>query len=103
MKGIDVSYWQDNIDWSKAKKDGVQFAVLREGYRNTIDKRFIENVKGCQKNGIAVMVYHFIYTDNASTVDNAKSTVANMKAAGLDIANTWIFADLEYDTWKRNG
>lgn len=103
MKGIDVSYWQDNIEWSKAKKDGVQFAVLREGYRNTIDKRFIENVKGCQKNGIAVMVYHFIYTDNASTVDNAKSTVANMKAAGLDIANTWIFADLEYDTWKRNG
>ena len=72
MKGIDVSYWQDNIDWSKSKKDGVQFAVLREGYRNTIDKRFIENVKGCQKNGIAVMVYHFIYTDNASTVDKCK-------------------------------
>lgn len=103
MKGIDVSYWQDSINWAKVKADGVQFAVLREGYRNTIDKKFVENVKGCQENGITVMVYHFIYTDNATTVENAKATVKNMKAAGLDISKTWIFADLEYDTWKRNG
>lgn len=103
MKGIDVSYWQDGIDWSKVKADGVQFAVLREGYRNVIDKKFIENVKGCVANGIAVMVYHFIYTDGATTVDNAKSTVENMKAAGLDVSKTWVFADLEYDTWNKNG
>ena len=102
VKGIDVSYWQDGIDWKKVKADGVQFAVLREGYRNVLDKRFIENVKGCIENGISVMVYHFIYTDNCTTIENAKSTVQNMKAAGLDVSKTWIFADLEYDTWKKN-
>ena len=103
MKGIDVSYHQEKIDWKKVKADGVQFAVLREGYRNVIDKRFIENVKGCVQNGISVMVYHFIYTNGATTIENAKSTVQNMKAAGLDVSKTWIFADLEYDTWKKNG
>jgi len=48
------------------------------------------------------MVYHFIYTDGATPKENARSTVLNMKKAGLDIATTWISADLEYDTWKKN-
>lgn len=102
-KGIDISYWQDNVDLQKAKADGVQFVILREGYRKTIDKRFIENVKKAKEAGLPVAVYHFVYTDGATTVENAQATVANMKKAGLDVANTWVFADLEYDTWKKNG
>ena len=102
-KGIDISYWQDNVDLQKAKGAGVQFVILREGYRKTIDKRFIENVKKAKEAGLPVGVYHFIYTDGATTVENAKATVANMKKAGLDVASTWVFADLEYDTWKKNG
>ena len=102
-KGIDISYWQDNVDLQKAKKDGVQFVILREGYRKTIDKKFIENVKKAQDAGLPVAVYHFIYTDGATTVENAQATVANMKKAGLDVASTYVFADLEYDTWTKNG
>lgn len=49
------------------------------------------------------MVYHFIYTDGATPEQNAQSTVRNMKQAGLDVSQTMIFADLEYDTWKKNG
>ena len=102
-KGIDISYWQDNVDLQKAKADGVQFVILREGYRKTVDKRFLENVQKAKGAGLHVAVYHFIYTDGATTLENAQATVANMKKAGLDIANTWIFADLEYDTWTKNG
>ena len=102
-KGIDISYWQDNVDLQKAKADGVQFVILREGYRKTIDKKFIENVKKAQDAGLPVAVYHFIYTDGATTVENAQATVANMQRAGLDVASTWVFSDLEYDTWKKNG
>lgn len=102
-KGIDISYWQDNVDLHKAKSDGVQFVILREGYRKTIDKRFLENVQKAKEAGLPVAVYHFIYTDGATTVENAQSTVANMKKAGLDVAQTWVFADLEYDTWTKNG
>ena len=31
-KGIDVSKWQGAIDWKKVKQDGVDFAIIREGY-----------------------------------------------------------------------
>ena len=102
-KGIDISYWQDNVDLQKAKNAGVQFVILREGYRKTIDKRFVENVQKAKDAGLPVGVYHFIYTDGATTVENAQSTVENMKKAGLDVAHTWVFADLEYNTWKKNG
>lgn len=102
-KGIDISYWQDNVDLQKAKNDCVQFVILREGYRKTIDKRFLENVQKAKEAGLPVAVYHFIYTDGATTVENAQSTVANMQRAGLDVASTWVFSDLEYDTWKKNG
>ncbi len=32
--GIDVSYHQGNIDWKKVKAAGVQFAIIRAGYRS---------------------------------------------------------------------
>ena len=103
IKGIDVSQWQGSINWAEVASDGVKFAVLREGYRKTIDTRFLEYVAGCKKHGIPVAVYHFIYTDGATIAENAESTVKNLKQAGLDIATTWIFSDLEYNTWEKNG
>ncbi|HPT77738.1 MAG TPA: GH25 family lysozyme, partial [Candidatus Atribacteria bacterium] len=30
--GIDVSSWQGKIDWSKVKKAGIEFAILRAGF-----------------------------------------------------------------------
>lgn len=104
IKGIDVSQWQGNIDWTKAKSDGIKFAILREGYRKTVDNKFIQNVKNAKSAGVPIIgVYHFIYTDNATISQNAQSTVNNIKKAGLDPTETMIFADLEYDTWKKNG
>lgn len=102
-RGIDVSTWQGDIDWQKVKNSGIDFAVIREGFRKTIDNKFLQNVRGAKAAGVVVMVYHFIYTDGAAPAENADSTVKNMKAAGLDPASTMIFADLEYDTWKKNG
>ena len=49
------------------------------------------------------MVYHFIYTNGATIKQNAESTYNNLKKAGLDPTKTWIAADLEYDTWAKNG
>jgi len=99
---IDVSQHQGKIDWGKVAKSGIKVAIIREGYRESIDERFLENVKGALANGIAVIVYHFIYTDNATIEGNAKSTVLNMQKANLNISKTFVFADLEYDTWTKN-
>ena len=84
IKGMDISYWQGNVDFKKVAADGIKFAVLRDGYRKTLDSRFVEYVKGCQQNGIYVMAYHFIYTDGATPKQNAQSSYDNLKKADLD-------------------
>ncbi len=71
--GVDISKWQGKIDWSEVKADGVEFAIIREGYGkenpNQVDKRFEENYKGAKAAGIPVGVYHYSYADS---VEDAK-------------------------------
>lgn len=74
-KGIDVSHWQYEMNWSKAKKAGVTFAILRCGYtslanftQNT-DREFYNNLKNARKQGIPVGVYYF---SQAKSVAEAK-------------------------------
>ena len=74
--GIDVSKWQEDIDWKKVADEGVEFAILRMGYQNgfdgeiAIDPYFKANVKGCVENNIPIAVYFSSY---AKTVDESKS------------------------------
>ncbi len=63
--GVDVSSFQPNIDWAKAKADGVEFAIIRAGYRGwgtgriVADEDIIKNIKGAKAQGIKVGVYIF--------------------------------------------
>lgn len=97
-KGIDISQWQGKVDFSKVKTQ-VDFVILREGYRQTIDPRFLEYVQGCKAAGILIHgVYHFLYPlNNQDVIAEAKSCIANVQKAGLD-KTTRIWCDLEYDT-----
>lgn len=73
FKGIDVSKWQGNINWNEVKKDGTEFAIIREGYGrkspNQVDKKFKENYEGAKAAGISIGCYHYSYSDSA---DDAK-------------------------------
>lgn len=101
MKGIDISQWQETVDFKKVKSQ-IDFAILREGYRKTIDPRFLEYVKGCRDNGIPIHgVYHFSYaTTKAEAKEEAKACIANIQKAGLG-KETIVFYDFEYDTVKK--
>lgn len=63
--GIDVSKWNGNIDWAQVKASGVEFAIIRAGYRGSTvgsimeDPYFQRNMQGAIKNGIKVGVYFF--------------------------------------------
>lgn len=63
--GIDVSKWNKKIDWEKVKDAGVEFAIIRCGYRGSQtgvlveDPYFVENIKGATDAGIRVGVYFF--------------------------------------------
>ena len=77
MIGIDVSAWQDNIDYNKAKKDGVEFVIIRVGYGPSdgeykLDKWFNENYKKAKAAKLDIGVYFYSY---ASSVEEAKKEV----------------------------
>lgn len=71
VDGIDVSYAQATIkDWRKIKRSGVDFVIIRAGYRasatgelNT-DSYFESNIKGAKKAGIMVGAYFFSQATN---------------------------------------
>ncbi len=64
-RGIDVSKYQGAINWSKVAAQGVEFAIIRLGYRGMnegtleLDEYFTRNMKGATDNGIKVGVYFF--------------------------------------------
>lgn len=63
--GIDVSKYQGNINWAQVKQSGVEFAIIRCGYRGygsgqiLMDPYFEQNISEALKNGIKVGVYFF--------------------------------------------
>lgn len=64
-KGIDVSKYQDEIDWKKVASDGVEYAFIRLGIRGYTegeiieDETFQDNITGALENDIDVGVYFF--------------------------------------------
>lgn len=80
--GIDVSKWNKEIDWDKVENAGVQFAIIRAGYRGSVtgslveDPMFVTNMKGAQAAGIPVGVYFFTQAvDEKEAVEEASAVI----------------------------
>ena len=65
MFGVDVSAHNKDVDWKAMKESGVQFAMIRLGYRGYTEGRLAEdeyfrkNIKGASEQGIKVGIYFF--------------------------------------------
>ncbi|MBO4415403.1 MAG: hypothetical protein J5824_05410, partial [Lachnospiraceae bacterium] len=65
IRGIDVSKYQANINWKKVADAGVEFAIIRMGYRGMnegtleLDPYFDKNVQNALANNIKVGIYFF--------------------------------------------
>lgn len=63
--GIDVSYWQGEIDWQQVKQAGVEFAMIRLGWRGSeqglifADDYVQANYQGALDAGLKVGGYFF--------------------------------------------
>src|SRR5688572_21982049 len=62
IQGIDVSYWQGDIDWNTVSNAGISFAYIKatEG-GDHVDPKFLQNWYQAKRAGIARGAYHFIY------------------------------------------
>ena len=71
MTGVDVSVYQEDVDWNQVKASGVDFAMIRVGFRGygpsgimSEDSRFRENITGALDAGLQVGVYFFSQATN---------------------------------------
>lgn len=65
VPGVDVSAHQQDIDWLQVKESGIEFAMIRLGYRGygsgelALDEYFERNIQGALDAGLEVGVYFF--------------------------------------------
>lgn len=90
--GIDVSKWQEDVDWEQVKEEGIEFAIIRMGYQTeydgeyVIDPYFENNIKGAKEVGLPVGIYFYSY---AKSVNQAKEQAEwvkdNLKGYEIDL------------------
>lgn len=78
--GIDISTWQDNLDYSLATSQGVNFAILRAGFSTTKDNQFEKHYENARKQGWDLGAYWYSYaTSKDEAISEANSFLNTIK------------------------
>lgn len=104
---IDVSKWNKDINWSSVKAAGVEYAIIRVGYRSyetvdiCIDPYFEQNIKGAKAAGIKCGVYFYSVAKNEiEAVEEANFVLNAIKDYKLDLP---IAIDIEHYSDRVSG
>ena len=68
--GIDISTYQNGINLENAKKEGIEFVIIRGSFTGSENKSFIkddrfeEHYRNAKKAGLCVGVYHYSRATN---------------------------------------
>lgn len=103
---IDVSAWQNTIDWQAVKNAGVEGAIIRlsYGWGNGFDVQAKRNISECKRLGIPFGVYVFSYAESAADGASEGADVVNLlRQAGVNPGDLSypVFYDLE--NWTYTG
>ena len=97
--GIDVSKWNGSIDWSAVKNSGINYVIIRCGYRGSSqgalieDPKFQNNIKGATAAGLKVGVYFFTQAvDEREAVEEASMVLGLIKNYRISYP---VFLDVE--------
>lgn len=95
--GIDVSKWQGNFNFKKAKAEGVEFAIIKAGgsdggyYK---DPKFERNYKEAKKQGLNVGAYYFCTLTSVNDAKNeAKHFIECIKGKQFELP---VYVDVEH-------
>ena len=101
---IDVSSWQGDVDWAKAKADGVEGAIIRLGYGwgNDADTKAQRNINECKRLGIPFGIYWYSYAYDANCARaEGNDVAAKLRQMGVSPNDLKypVYYDLEKWTW----
>lgn len=103
MIGIDVSRYQENIDFEKVKNSGVEFVMIRIGVQSgakkdvSIDSYYLENIKKAKEAGLLVGVY--LYSTAISpeiAKEQAKWVIKTLDGVKLDFPIAFDWENWQY-------
>ncbi len=98
MIGLDISKWQQEVDFKKIKEQGVEFVMLKLGGQSkiggelTVDPKFYENIEEALKNNLQVGVYLYSYAKTErEAIQQAKWLTQKLKdhSITLPVAFDW--------------
>ncbi len=91
VTGIDVSEFQGEIDWKAVKDEGIDFAMIRLGFRGSesgklvLDSRFKKNLKGAKRAGLDVGVYFFSQAITPEeAIEEARYVLKHIRGKGVN-------------------
>lgn len=107
--GIDVSFYQNDIDWNAVASDGIDFAIIRGGYRGCSegemfeDTRFREYIEGAKGAGLDVGLYFFSQAINEEEArEEARFLIALADEYGVDYPLIFDWEPLSYSYSRTN-
>lgn len=89
--GLDISYWQGDIDFKKLKESKVEFLFIRVGGTDDnktcfLDSKFEQNIKGANENGIKTGIYFYSYANSKSQAKKeAEWVIEKIKPYKVDL------------------
>ncbi|MGN0479225.1 MAG: glycoside hydrolase family 25 protein [Hominenteromicrobium sp.] len=102
--GIDVSDYQGDIDWQTVKESGIDFAMIRIGYRGATrgklneDSKFQQNYEGAKAAGVQIGVYFFSQAVSVSEAEEEAGFVLQLlqdKELSYPVVFDWEVADVD--------
>jgi len=104
--GIDVSKFQGDIDWQAVKGSGIEFAIIRMGYRGygesgtlVVDPMFDVHIKGAIDAGLQVGVYFFSQAITAEEArEEADFVLKHIESYALTGPVVFDTEEIKYDT-----
>ena len=107
VMGIDISKHNGNIDWNAVKNSGVQYVILRCGYRGSAsgvlveDQKFKSNIQGATAAGLKVGIYFFSQAVNeVEAVEEASMTLSLIKNYKITYP---VYIDVESANGRADG
>ena len=105
IKGIDVSSYQENINWGLVKSQ-IDFAILRCGYGDDYasqdDRYFIQNANACINLGIPFGVYLYSYAKRLNGEESIESEINHCKRLLSQISKKpfCVYIDMEDENYQ---
>lgn len=75
MKVIDISAWQENIDWEAVKNADIEGVIIKLGEGTNLDEMFFDHVNDAVNNGLKYGLYYYGHAKDVAEARREAYTV----------------------------